>query len=266
MVSSPMSIVSNQPIRSPVLIGREREGATLSALIDQVRRGQGQVLLLSAEAGIGKSRLAAEGKRQANEQGFLVLQGTCFPADRSSPYAPLLDLLSSSHTIDLLSLSTANPDPLVRELAGLFPGLVDHASDDTSAHAIEPEQEKRRLFVALTRFFTRLTSTQPVLLMVEDLHWSDEMSLEFLLSLARSAARHPLLLVLTYRSDEIHSELRQWLAQLDRERLAHEICLAHLSRSEVEAMLRGIFDGKPPMPAATLDALYELTEGNPFFL
>jgi DNA-binding CsgD family transcriptional regulator/Flp pilus assembly protein TadD len=261
-----MPIVTNQPISSPVLIGRDREQAHLHALIDQVRQGHGQAILLSGEAGIGKSRLAAEGRRQASGQGFLVLQGTCFPTDRSSPYAPLLDLLSSSQTQELLSLSTANPDPLVRELARLFPGLVDRASDDTSLRGIEPEQEKRRLFVALTQFFTGFASKQPVLLLVEDLHWSDEMSLQFLLSLARSSARHPLLLILTYRTDEIHSELRQWLAQLDRERLAHEICLAPFSRSEVEAMLRGIFDWKSPMPTATLDAIYELTEGNPFFL
>lgn len=261
-----MSIKSNQPIRSPVLIGREREQAHLQVLLDQVRQGHGQVLLLSGEAGIGKSRLAAEGKRQANEQGFLVLQGTCFPPDRSSPYAPLLDLLSSSRTLDLPSLSTADAGLLARELARLFPGLVDHASDDTSAHAIEPEQEKRRLFVALTQFLTGLASTQPVLLLVEDLHWGDEMSLEFLLSLARRSARHPLLMVLTYRTDETHSELRQWLAHLDREHLAHEICLAPLSRGEVEAMLRGIFEQKSPMQTATLDAIYALTEGNPFFL
>jgi len=114
-----MSIVFNKPISSPVLIGREREIATLQSLIDQVKQGHGQMLLLSGEAGIGKSRLLAEGKRQANEQGFLVLQGTCFPSDRSSPYAPLLDLLSSSHTEELLSLSTPNPDPLARELARL---------------------------------------------------------------------------------------------------------------------------------------------------
>ncbi len=91
-----MSIVSNQPISSPVLIGREREQAHLRALIDQVRRGQGQAILLSGEAGIGKSRLARDVRRQASEQGFLVLQGTCFSTDRSAPYAPLIDLFSSS--------------------------------------------------------------------------------------------------------------------------------------------------------------------------
>jgi predicted ATPase len=172
-----MSIRSNQPINSLVLIGREREVATLQSLIEQVKQGHGQVLLLSGEAGIGKSRLLAEGKRQASSQGFLLLQGICFPTDRTSPYAPLLDLLSSSHTQELLSLSTPNPKPLARELARLFPGLLDHASSEPSSPPIEPEQEKRRLFVALTRFFTSLTSKQPVLLTIEDLHWSDETSL-----------------------------------------------------------------------------------------
>jgi DNA-binding CsgD family transcriptional regulator len=261
-----MSIVSNQPISSPVLIGREREQAHLHTLIDQVRRGHGQVILLSGEAGIGKSRLAAEGKRQASEQGFLVFQGTCFPTDRSAPYAPLLDLLSSSPTQELLSLSSANPDPLARELARPFPGLVDHASGETSSRASEPEQETRRLFMALTQFFTGLASKQPILLTIEDLHWSDETSLEFLYYLARRCADHPLLIVVTYRNDEIHSQLRHWLTQLNRERLAHEVFLTPLSRSEVEAMLQAIFDRKSPMPTATLDAIYELTEGNPFFL
>src|SRR5260370_4766060 len=265
-VSSLMSIVSKQPISSPVLIGREREQAHLHALIDQVGQGHGQAILLSGEAGIGKSRLADEGKRQAGEQGILVLQGNGSPPARSAPYAPLLDLLPSSQTQDLLSPSPAEPSPLARELARLFPGLLDHASGETPLQPLEPEQEKRRLFVAFTQFFTGLASRQPVLLTVEDVHWSDETSLEFLHHLARRSARHPLLLVLTYRNDEIHSELRHWLAQLDRERLAPESILTPLSRSEVEAMLRAIFDRKQMMPTATLDAIYELTEGNPFFI
>jgi DNA-binding CsgD family transcriptional regulator len=265
-VAKVMAVSLNQPISSPVLIGREREVAILQSLIEQARQGHGQVLLLSGEAGIGKSRLLAEGKRQASEQGFLVLQGTCFPTDRSSPYAPLLDLLSSSHTQELLSLSPANPGPLARELARLFPGLLDHTASEPASPLIEPEQDKRRLFVALSQFFTGLADTQPVLLTVEDLHWSDETSLEFLHFLARSSAHYPFLLVLTYRHDEMHPGLNHWLAQLDRERLAREFVLTALSRSEVDAMLRAIFDRPGPLPASTLDAIYELTEGNPFFI
>jgi predicted ATPase len=80
-----MSIVSNKSVSSPVLIGRQVEVASLQALIAQARQGQGQVVLFGGEAGIGKSRLAAEVKMQAQAQGFLMLQGNCFPTDRSSP-------------------------------------------------------------------------------------------------------------------------------------------------------------------------------------
>jgi predicted ATPase len=98
------------------------------------------------------------------------------------------------------------------------------------------------LFMALTQFFTGLASKQPILLTIEDLHWSDETSLEFLHYLARRCAAHPLLIVMIYRHDEIHSELRHWLAQLNRERLAQEVFLPPLSRGEVEAMLQAIFE------------------------
>ena len=112
-----MSISLNKPIICPILIGRQSEVTTLHALIDQARSAQGQVVLISGEAGIGKSRLVAEAKTYATEQGFLLLQGNCFPTDRSSPYAPLLDLLRSSQARELLTTYTANLEPLARDLA-----------------------------------------------------------------------------------------------------------------------------------------------------
>jgi DNA-binding CsgD family transcriptional regulator len=260
-----MSRMFNRPVSSPVLIGRQGEVASLHALIDQARKGQGQLVLLSGEAGVGKSRLAAEVKTQAQAHGFLVLQGNCFPTDRSAPYAPLLDLFGSSQTKEL-PLSTVNLEPLARELALLLPGLVPLSSGETPLQPFDPEQEKRRLFVALIEFFTGLTAKQPVLLIIEDLHWSDETSLEFLHTLARRGVDHPLLLVLTYRNDEMHPGLSNWLAQLDREHLAQEFVLTPLSRSELDVMLRAIFDQPSPAPTSTLDAIYELTEGNPFFI
>src|SRR5438045_2399771 len=84
----------------------------------------------------------------------------------------------------------------------------------------------------------RASANRAHLLGVEDLHWSDVISLEFLHYLARRCATHPLLLLLTYRSDEVRPSLRHFLAQLDRERLAQECTLARLTREEVEAMLR----------------------------
>jgi tetratricopeptide (TPR) repeat protein len=114
---------------------------------------------------------------------------------------------------------------------------------------------------------------QPTLLIVEDLHWSDETSLEFLHYLARRCPASPLLVLLTYRSDEVHPSLRHFLAHLDRERLAQEVALVPLTRSEVSAMLHAIFDLRRsvfPVPSRAqgelLDALYPLTEGNPFLI
>ena len=86
----------HQPVVCPVLIDRVDELAALYTLIDQVKSGRGQVVLLSGEAGIGKSRLVVETKAYAATQDFLLLQGNCFQTDVSYPYAPLLDLLRSS--------------------------------------------------------------------------------------------------------------------------------------------------------------------------
>src|SRR5689334_5165773 len=83
----------NQPIVCPVLIERTDDLAALNKLLSQAKSGEGQVALLSGEAGIGKSRLVAELKKDAASQGFLLLQGNCFQADHVFPYAPFLDLL-----------------------------------------------------------------------------------------------------------------------------------------------------------------------------
>ena len=94
----------------------------------------------------------------------------------------------------------------------------------------------------MARFLTCQTLEHPVLLVVEDLHWSDDTSLELLYYLARRyCSAYPLLILLTYRSDELSTNLRHFLAQLDRERLAQEIPIDRLSKSGVEAMLRAIF-------------------------
>ncbi len=131
---------------------------------------------------------------------------------------------------------------------------------------LDPEQEQRRLFAALADFFTRQTGQHPLLLIVEDVHWSDDSSLEFLHTLAWQMTSRPLLLLCTYRSDDVHPRLSHWLAQLDREHLSQEIALARLTRSETEAMLRAIFADRQMISGELLETLWTLTDGNPFFL
>jgi len=263
-----MAIAFNKPLVCPVLIGRGHDLASLRLLVDRAKSGQGHVALLSGEAGIGKSRLVAEVKTEALTHDFWLLQGSCFPTDYAIPYAPLLDLLRShipsrelALAVDIEPLSQAF-FPLLPDLGYMFSG----GPHSPSEHSLDPEQEKRRRFEVLAHYLIAQARKYPVLLVVEDIHWSDDISLEFLHYLARRCALHPLLLLLSYRSDEVHPNLRHFLAKLDRERLAQEIPLARLTREEVEGMLQAIFASPRSLGLELPDQLYELTEGNPFFI
>jgi len=118
----------------------------------------------------------------------------------------------------------------------------------------------------LGQFLAGLASAQPLLLIVEDLHWADDASVEVLLYLARRVASQPILLLLTYRGEDVHPSLNRFLAELDRGRLVTELVLACLPPGEADTMLRAVFGLDRPVRADFLDAVYALTEGNPFFI
>lgn len=262
-----MLVNSDKPFLCPVIIGRNAYLEKIKSTLGQVQSGKGQLVLLGGEAGLGKSRLAGETKQLASRLGWRTLQGNCFETDLSYPYAPLGDLLHTflvnkppeeiSHFVGAAGSELAK---LLPELATWIPGLV------LTSHRLEPEQEKRRLFQAFAQFFIRLASFQPLLIILEDLHWSDDISLEFVLYLSRRSLERPIMLLVTYRIEEIHPRLRHWLAQLDREHLAQELFLAPLTRPEAEAMVQAILELHWPGQAQLLDAIYTLTEGNPFFI
>src|SRR5438477_4994358 len=235
-----MTTAFNTSVICPILIGRTAELAAFHLLLDQAKSGKGQIVLLSGEAGIGKSRLVAEAKTYATAQGFLLLQGKCFPTDPSCPYAPLLELLRSHLATSSPEQAATEMGSLASALSTLLPDLLPLPSDLPPLPPLDPEHEKRRLFAALAQLFLPQATKQPALLIVEDLHWSDETSLDFLHYLARRCPASPLLVLLTYRSDEVHPSLSHFLAQLDRERLAQECSLAPLTRGEVSAMMDAI--------------------------
>src|ERR1700736_14815 len=257
------------PITCPVVIGRVQEFTTLRLLVDRVHSGGAQVALVCGEAGIGKSRLVAEVKASAAAHDFLLLEGQCFQTDSASPYAPLLDLFRAyfarqvpTSLLDPMHSFASTLLRLLPELALLFPDLATLPTPSS----VDPEEEKRRLFAALTHFVTEQAAQHPVLLVVEDIHWCDDLSLDLLLYLARRCRQVPLLLLVTYRSEEFYPRLRRWLTQLDRERLAQEFVLERLSRTEVAAMLHAMLETKQGVDADLLDTLYARSEGNPFFV
>lgn len=254
-------------------MGRGSELDALKRRIEQLQHGRGTTVLLTGEAGIGKSRLVAEAQAYAAGLGYLVLQGSCFEHDRAVPYAPLIELLRS---VPARSLGRARAEllrPFAPELLGMAPELAllwPGRAPETPA----PELEKRRIFRSLAGFLTTLVApeaqvsatTPAALIVIEDLHWCDDSSMECLLHLARQLAGQPLLLLLTYRDNELSAGLARLLAALDREHLAHELALARLTMGETAAMLRAIFSLARAPQADFLGALYELTNGNPFFI
>lgn len=258
----------SQSVICPVLIGRDEHLRLLHEAIARAARGGGGVVLVSGEAGIGKSRLIAEAARQASASipTLRVGQGTCFEPDRSLPFAPFLDLLQSwclaplpDALVDDLRVFAPDLIKLVPDLACIFPGSV-------AAPRLDPEQEQRRLFQALTHSFTRLATASPLLLVIEDVHWADDTSLALLLQLARRLADQPILLLISYCADEVGPPLARLLAELDRHRLATEFALAPLASAEVAEMLRAIVAGQRSVTPGFLDRLYLVTDGNPFYV
>ncbi len=195
---------------------------------------------------------------------WYVEQGSCFESDRVFPYALVIDLLRNC----LLRLPSGEVEsllgPLAAELVKLIPELGLAIPGLSPTPQLDPEAEKRRLFECLSHFVRLLPS--PLLLIVEDLHWCDDTSLEFLTYLTRRLTNYPLLLLLTYRSDELHEALQHFLVVLNRDQRPTELLLAPFTPHEVDAQLRAILGLDRPVHQEFLDTLMSLTVGNPFFI
>lgn len=253
----------NQPIISQRFIGRQDQLAVAGRLVERAAQGAGGCLLLAGEAGIGKSRLLAETKKLAEEANLLVLQGNCYEPDQAFPFAPLVDLLRG---VALAEPFVAALAPVASVLTTLYPPLQTITAVSTPAPMPNAEPEKRQIFTALTTFFARLAATEPLLLVIEDVHWADDASLEWLLAFSRHLRDLPVLLLLTYRSDENAAELRHLLAELDRGRLATELLLVRLSVADTQAMIASIFAQQQPVQPDFVAMVHQLTDGNPFFI
>jgi DNA-binding NarL/FixJ family response regulator len=251
----------------PVLVGRHDQLEVLQKVIARVSSSaiSKPIVLISGEAGIGKSRLIAEAQIYASEKGFILLDGRCFEPDRMLPYAPVIDLLRKycvSHSPEDIRRQVGSS---ASELVRMLPALRDYLPNIKPSVSTTPDQEKPRLLDSLTRFFTHFS--QPTLIVIEDLHWSDEASLEFLLYFARRAESRPILLMITYRSEEIHSELSQFLTALGRDRRdSIDIALLRLNLAESDEMIRAVLGLPRVARANVLKAIHDLTDGNPFFI
>lgn len=252
----------------PTLIGRTGYLTSLKQLIKQAARGEGQLILLTGEAGIGKSRLTQEVVKVAEAHLFQVLMGHGFEPDQNLPYACLLDLLRgywSGIAPEKLKQSLTDFGDF-SDLKQLLPELPQYFPDNKQFVRLDPEQQKRRLFRSISNYFTGLAMGQPLLLIFEDIHWCDSNTLEFLLQLTHLFTSKPLIILLTYRYDELNLRLNQFLATLDHQRIGHEFMLNPLSQVAIGEMINEIFKLDRPARPEFLELLHSLSEGNPFFI
>jgi class 3 adenylate cyclase/tetratricopeptide (TPR) repeat protein len=247
-------------------VGRERELGLLRDAFDRARAGQGQIVFVAGEPGIGKSRLLLEFRQRLGGDATW-LEGRCMSFGRSIAFHPLIDLLKRNFRIEegdgegaivrkiersvlVLGEDLRPALPYLRYLLSLDPG-------DASVAAMDPLQRRGETFDALRRLTLRAAEIHPQVYVFEDLHWMDQATQDYLVSVADSIAGSRTLLVLTYRPGFVHPfgersyHTRLALNALSREdsaRMAQEV----LAVDSVPADLRGVVVGK--------------AEGNPFFI
>jgi DNA-binding CsgD family transcriptional regulator/tetratricopeptide (TPR) repeat protein len=251
---------------SPVFIGRREELASLAALTKQVQAGEPAFALVGGEAGVGKTRLVRELSGQAATAGFLVLTGQCVELGAEGlPLAPLVDALRTL-------TRAVPPDELAAVLgpagAGLARLLPELAPDGAvlSAGPAGSGPHKGQLLEMVLGLLSRLSARQPVLFGIEDLHWADQSTLDLIAFLVRSLRDTRVLLLVTYRSDELHRRhpLRPLLTSWERMRPAGHLELRRFDREEVTAQLTAIL-GRDPAPDA-VDAIFDRSGGNAYLV
>jgi DNA-binding CsgD family transcriptional regulator len=235
----------SESLLSPVIVGRDDVIAVAQRRLEEVVSGHGQLLLMSGEAGIGKTRLLGAIRQLALERGLRVASGELAPQDRDVMAASLLDLGRAMRRDpafeamgrDLLKITEARLNAQVARRRDLVMQIVDLIGG----------------------------STVPTVLMFEDLQWADDLSLETLTELARQTRDRPLFLVGVYRSNEAFNApgLREWRSRLVTQRIAEEVRVGRLSRDETALMTTLILATGLPAPRDVVDAVYARTDGVP---
>jgi len=252
--------------RGTPLVGRDRELAQLRGLLEGAQRGQGAVVLLAGEPGVGKTRLATEVGALAAERGFRVLLGRCYETEGGPPYLPFVEILEAAiRAVPAEQLREALGDTAA-EVARLLPHLRRLFPDIPAPLELPPEQERRYLFRSMRDFLARAANVRPQLLILDDVHWADEATLLLMEDVAEDVPTMRALVVATYREEEMASRavFADALARFTRRRLGHRLVLHPLERDGVAAMLCTLGGSEPP--AAVVEAVHAETDGNPFFV
>ena len=256
-------------VREIPLIDRVEEMNVLKEAVYGAVHGEGSLVFIHGEAGIGKTRLVRELGAYARSRGVRVLYGRCpalFRMDGVPPYILWKEVIKDY-------LEECTPEQLYRvigfypaEVAKLVPELGQKLRTIPQSLPIGPEQEQNRLFEAVSQFISNISQENPLLVILDDLQWTDPSSLLLLHYLARGVHKTPLLLLGAYRSTDIDAKhpLSPVLTELKRERLPQSVSLKRMSLDEISEMIEQILEQDDISPEFC-QMVYEKTRGNPFF-
>ena len=246
-------------------VGREGE---LSRLLGALG-GDGRLVLVVGDAGAGKTRFVAESMDRAAAAGMVMVRGECLPLAGMLPLLPVRDALGELARLDggglLAAALDAAPGYVREEVGRLLPGMGQDAG--TGPAGRDGEWSRQRLFAGVAELLAAVAGGSPsgVGLVVEDVHWADGETLDFLTFLVRAGRRGPVRVVATCRGDEapLAEHVAGWLARVRGDAGTEEIRLGPLSRAEVAGQAAALAGG--PVSPQVSDYLYARAEGNAFF-
>ncbi|MCH8818468.1 MAG: protein kinase, partial [Chloroflexi bacterium] len=250
-----------------VFVGRHAEMGQLKAALEDVLGGRGRMVTLVGEPGIGKTRTSEELATYAGLRGAQILWGRCYEGGGAPPYWPWVQAIRSyvrgvdtERLRSQMGAGAADIAEIVSDVSTALPGLQPPPALESA------EQERFRLFDSITSFLKTASQAQPLVIVLEDLHWADRPSLAFLEFITRELQSSRILLIGTYRDMEVNRRhpLSLTLGDLTRERLFERVLLRGLNRTDVERFIE-VASGVAP-PAALVDAVFTQTEGNPLFV
>ena len=248
-------------------VGRRQELGALRLALQESLLGQGRLVMLAGEPGIGKTRTAQELADYAQSQGAQVLWGCSYDGEGAPPYWPWVQLLQSyvhqsepGQLQSEMGAGAAGIAEIVSEVREKLPGLEPPPALDS------PEQARFRLFDSISTFLKNAARRQPLVLVLDDLHWADRSSLLLLEFLAQELQSIPLLLIGTYRDVEVSRQhpLSQTLGSLIRASGFVRLHLPGLSQWEVSQIL-DLTPGWESSPQ-TVATIHQRTQGNPLFV
>jgi transcriptional regulator with XRE-family HTH domain/tetratricopeptide (TPR) repeat protein len=243
------------------LVARDGERAAIADALSAVADGEGRVVLLAGEPGIGKTRLAQETSAYAEERGFVVATGRCYQPQSGTPFTPWLEALAALHDAAPPGVR-GNIDERWPALASLLPDQFPSAPPEAGPAA----DAVQRLHRAAAGFVRELATDQPVAILLDDLHWADGASLELLAHLGRHTRGERVLLLGTYRNVDVgRSHLVRELAySLRRDGVVEEITVDRLDRAATTGLITDHLDDAPVSEEFSA-LVHRHADGNPFF-